>query len=169
MRKMIVLLAVLMMSGCSERASKEASEPVVQSAMDSTGSSAAGPQTNYLAQGLENLKKADVTAAIRDFDSAIKQNPGDPQAYIILGQTYMNMQQYSRAIDTFVAATRLAPNEGQLYYLLAVNHRFAGNGKEARQYAEKSIELFREKKDEQNFKRALVFLQSLSDSDKVQP
>ena len=117
---------------------------------------------DFMKEGIQYLQDANVPEAIRSFDEAIKANPVDPQPYLVLGQTYMRINDYTRAIDTFSAALRVSPNKGELHYLIAVNYGLAGETELARQNAATSIEIFRQQQDEKNFLKALTLLQSLS-------
>ncbi len=120
----------------------------------------------YLNSGVQYLQQAKVPEAIKSFDEAIKSNPVDPRPYMLLGQTYMRINDYTRAVDTFSAALRVSPNKGELYYLIAVNQGLAGDMELAAKNAEASAEIFRQQKDEKNFLRALTLLQSLSQEQK---
>ncbi|HPB67342.1 MAG TPA: tetratricopeptide repeat protein [Candidatus Omnitrophota bacterium] len=117
---------------------------------------------DFMKDGIEYLEQAKVPEAIKSFDEAIKQNPVDPQPYLLLGQTYMRISDYTRAIDTFSAALRVSPDKGSLHYLIAVNYRLMGDVELARKNVEASIEFFRQKQDEKNFLMALALLQELS-------
>ncbi|MCK5581869.1 MAG: tetratricopeptide repeat protein [Candidatus Omnitrophica bacterium] len=157
MRKKIFFILVLgvMVSGCGKPAPEKAEKAEVTQA---------GAQEVF-DQGMMFLQQGNAAAAIHSFDEAIKRNPLDPRAYLILGQTYMRMQEYNRAIDTYTAALRAAPDQGEIYYLLAVNHGLAGNTEEAKVNAERSALLFQKSKDAENFKKALVLIQGLAQSE----
>jgi tetratricopeptide (TPR) repeat protein len=124
-------------------------------------------QEDFLQKGVQSLTNGDVVTAIKSFDDAIKQNPVDPKPYMILGQTYMHLKEYNRAIDTYSAALRVSPDKGMVYYLLAINYGLAGKFDMAKKNAEASIEIFRQNKDEQNFLRAVSLLQGLSKNQSV--
>lgn len=117
---------------------------------------------DYVGEGIQFLKEANTAKAIQSFDQAIKQDPMNPRPYIILGETYMRMREYNRAVDTFTAASRLKPDDGEVEYLLAVNYGLAGNKKLAQEHAQKSLDLFRLQQDEKNFVRALALVQGLA-------
>jgi len=119
-------------------------------------------EVDYIQKGKEHLRQSNVTAAIRNFDEAIKQSPQDLAGYLILGQTYMRLKDYTRAIDTFNAATRVAPDQGQVYLMLAISCSLAGKQDLAVVNAQKSIELFRQQKDEEGFRKAVLFLQGIT-------
>lgn len=114
-----------------------------------------------LQQATSSLQKGDYLAAIKTLDVAIQRDRQDVRPYLLLGETYMRLQRYDKAVDTLIAALPFAPDSGQLNYLLAVNYHFQGAEKEAMQYAENSIKIFGQNKDEENFKKSLVLLQGL--------
>lgn len=169
MRFVIVLCCFLVLSGCgSPQPTAPSREAESQVTVDESAVTAAkarvtpqGMDESFIAQGVEHLQGADTLGAIRNFDEYIKRHPQDPRGYVILGQTYMRLNDYPRAIDTFSAATRVAPDQGELYYFLAMNYGLNNNLDMAIDSAQKSVVLFREQKDEENFLRSLALLQGL--------
>ncbi len=153
MKRWCLIFAIMMCAfGCEQKKEVKFEAPVPQPAAH-----------DFMKDGVEYLEQAKVPEAIRSFDEAIKQNPVDPQPYLVLGQTYMRINDYTRAIDTFSAALRVSPDKGSLHYLIAVNYRLLGDLELARKNAEISIEFFRQKQDEKNFLMALALLQELSE------
>ncbi len=150
-----VLMVSLFVAGCGSQKAEE--QPVQRE-----GKGVATAPQNHLEQGVRFLQQANPKAAIESFDAAIKENPRDAQGYLVLGQTYLRMGNLPRAIDTLNAATYVAPDHGEAYYLLAMSYGLSGKPDLARAYAQKSIAVFRQSKDEANFKRAIGLLQSLS-------
>jgi len=118
-----------------------------------------------VAEGISHLQEAEIEEAIKSFDDAIRKNPLDPEPYIILGQTYIRLKLFDRAVDTFSAASRIAPARGDIHYLLAISYGLKGQENLAKQSARRSIELFRQDNDEENFLKALALLQGLLKSD----
>lgn len=159
-RFLVVMLAVAFVSGCGSPSTGSKSKPKA-----TPKETAKRVQDKFLNEGIQYLQEANTVEAVRSFDQAIRQNPLDTRGYMILGQTYMRMNNYDRAIDTLLAASRVSPDQGEIYYLLAVNHRLAGNPELAKENVQKSIELFRQTKDERNFKKSLVLLKGLMDAD----
>lgn len=151
-RIVIIMLAAAFVSGCGSEKTESKGKPQV---------TAKTAQDKFLNKGIQYLQEANTIDAVRSFDQAIKQNPLDPRGYMILGQTYMRMNAYDRAIDTLSAAARIVPEKGEIFYLLAVNHGLAGNKDLAALNAQKSVELFRQKQDEENFKKSLALLKGL--------
>lgn len=168
MKKVLVLIvAMVLFAGCGEAKNKkeesakaDASAAVAQGSMAMMEATGAAPNS-MISAGMEDLRKGNIRDAIKSFDEAIKANPRDVQGYLILGQTYMHLKEYNRAIDTFTVATQLEPENGQVHYLLATNFGLAGNFQMARLQAQKCVEIFRKNKDEDNFKRSVALLQGL--------
>ncbi len=159
-KSLIIFAAVAFFVGCGQAPKTDGAK--IDSGSNALNVAAAGQAINPLiASGLVNLQKGDVKAAIKSFDDAIRENPKDVQGYIILGQTYMHLKDFNRAVDTFMVATRVDPENGQAHYLLATNLGLAGNYTLARVQAQKSAEIFQKNKDANNFKRAVALLQGL--------
>lgn len=155
MKRVAVVLLALFICGCGSGPSKEEKQ-------------AAGGflKRDYFGEGVRQLKQGNPLAAIKSLNLAIRQSPLESKSYLLLGETYMRLKQYDRAADTFLAASRVAPNEGEIYYLLAVNYGLSGDLNLAQLNARKSVLLFQQEKDEKNFKKSLALLQGLM---KAQP
>jgi len=164
-----MMIAGLMVAGCDS--AKE--NPAQKSAM------AAKPQAPMAAektmttasyqQGMKYLKAGQVNEAVQSFAKAIHENPKDPEPYVVLGQIYIRMKNYHDAVQAFTAASRVAPDRGDIYYLLALSYGFSGQRGLAKDSAQKSVTLFSEQKDQQNFARSLALLQSLNRADEKGP
>jgi cytochrome c-type biogenesis protein CcmH/NrfG len=112
-------------------------------------------------QGKKFLNSGDIRKAIAVFDQAIMQNPSNLQAYTILSELYMRMKDFNRAVDTLRAAERVAPENGEIKYLLALNLGFAGHASDAITTAQQSAEIFQRERDDENFKKAIGLVQGL--------
>lgn len=168
MKKGLVIVAlVLFFAGCGEAKKNDGAKALGAGEKNMMASSASLAPNPLIAAGLQSLKQGDVRAAIKSFDDAIRENPRDVQGYLILGQTYMHLKDFNRAIDTFAVATRIAPENGQAHFLLATNLGLAGNYTAARAQAEKSLAIFRKNQDENNFKRSVALLQGLPATEQV--
>ena len=117
---------------------------------------------NYIQEGFKYLADADIQRAIYSFDQAIKNDPTNVDNFLILGQVYLRLKQPARAVDTFTAATRVDPNNGEARYLLATSQALNEELDEAIESAKLSVELFMQNRDEENFKRAVVLLRGLT-------
>ena len=116
--------------------------------------------------GKAKLNQGNIEAAIKDFDLAIRSNPRDPNSYIVLGETYLHLHNYAKAVDTLAAALLLDPNSGQANYMLALAHNFRGENELAIQHAQKSTQIFSDTKDMENFRKSLLLLQGLTQANK---
>jgi len=132
-----------------------------------------GAQKDFIAQGMEYLKNKDIANAIHSFDSAIQQNPTEVENYLVLGEVYMRLQNYGGAVDTLNAAVRVNPNSGDAYYMLGLANALKASqegdsdlGKaslaQAIEASKRSIDIYMQNRDEENFKKAVTFLQTLT-------
>lgn len=164
MRLVIMLGVAVLIAGCGSKPEGQASSNAAPTAQAASQMAADKfiPEQKFLALGIQDLRRGKPVEAIRSFDAAIKQNPRDPNAYLVLGETYMHLKNYDRAIDTLSAATRIAPEKGEFYYFLALNYELKGDKDQAKVNAQKSFELFRLHQDEENLKKSLALLRELS-------
>jgi len=155
---LVTVCVAVLLSGCgrAEQPSEQKAgmaKPVVksQSAME----------RDFVKEGLSHLKQANPGAAIKSFDQAIKQDPADPGNYLVLGETYMRLRDYPRAIDSLSAALRVAPGRGDIHYLLAINQGLMGYDDLALASAQRSVEIFQEQRDRDSFLKSVALLQGL--------
>jgi Flp pilus assembly protein TadD len=151
MKRLLALVLVIFIIGCGSRTQAEGKE-----------AASLVPQKKFLNDGIRNLQEGNALEAVKSFAEAIRQDPKDTRSYFLLGETYMHLKQYERATDIFLAASRVAPGEGQIYYLLAVNYALSGDLDLAQVNAKKSIVLFQQERDQKNLKKSLVLLQGLT-------
>jgi len=167
MRKYVLLtvLSIFVLACGRTDQSQQPSEPTVDTAAQAK---------EFINEGMEYLNQQDVVNAIGSFDNAIKADPQNPENYMVLGQVYLRLRNYDKAVDTFNAGTRVGPNYGELFYFLgaanAVRFHMAENTQTAEFYknegiiaAKRSVEIFVQEQDEEKFKRALALLKSLEE------
>jgi Tfp pilus assembly protein PilF len=159
-RIMIVFLA-LAFAGCGSDTNKNSGQVSAPSGQGRAMTSLSNQ--GHIDEGLQNLQESDIPGAIKSFDEAIKANPTDPQGYLVLGQTYLRLKEYDRAIDTFAAASQIAPQDGEVYYLLAVSYGLAGKTDLAKENAERSVEIFQSQQNQEKFVRSVALLKGLSE------
>jgi len=157
----IMMLLSLTLVGCGSKETTSAG-PTAQPAKPQAAHDAMRKNQAYIDEGLNYLQHANVVAAIKSFDSAIKENPKDPRGYIVLGQTYLRLKEYNRAIDTFSAVTHVAPEDGEGYYMLAVTYGLSGDKALAQENAKKSIAIFQAQKNQERFMRSVALLNGLT-------
>jgi len=167
MKRLWLLVAfAVVIFGCGSPQPDQTSQSQAPTGLRQSRPRTAMPDNKQLlAEGINHLQEAEIAEAIKSFDDAIRANPLDPDPYIILGQTYLRLKRYDRAVDTLTAATRVAPDRGDLHYLLAVSHGLMGKEDKAKESARRSMELFRQDKDEENFLKSLALLQGLIQSE----
>lgn len=126
-------------------------------------------QVNYIEQGMNFLAQADVPRAIASFDQAIRNEPANPANYIILGQVYLRLENYDRAADTLQAAARVAPNNGELFYLLATSRMLQGPEyrDQALKAAQRCAEIYYQQEDKERLEQALVLVKTLTDPESL--
>jgi Tfp pilus assembly protein PilF len=160
----LILLTGLIVSGCGLR-SETAQAPTQQQKSQSVSSTQAGmpsDQQPLVRLAIDLLQKGEIPAGVKALDEAIKNNPRDIEAYTLLGQTYMHVNQLDLAVEIFEAALNVDPENGEIYYMLAVTNGLRGQRDLAIVSAEKSLRIFEKQRDEEKFKRALVLLHGLS-------
>lgn len=158
-----MMLVVMLMAGCglrpdetkSAQKSAKTAEQIFQTDKEVSAQS-------YLDKAINFLKEGKIVDAIQHFDEAIKNDPLNVSAYLLLGQTYIHLNEFDRAADSFKAALNVAPDQGEIYYMLAITNGLRGRKDLAVTNAEKALLLFSQDKDGENFKRALALLQGLS-------
>lgn len=67
-----------------------------------------------LERGKAFLETGDTTAAIQQFEAAIKQNPSNAEAYYQLGLVYERLEDATQASDAFKSAAKLAPERAEI-------------------------------------------------------
>jgi len=69
----------------------------------------------FYESGIELRKKGEHDSAIRDFDEAIRLDPGSIDAYIDRGQSWRDRRNYEAALADFDEAIRLDPSHARAY------------------------------------------------------
>ncbi|MCK4812347.1 MAG: tetratricopeptide repeat protein [Candidatus Marinimicrobia bacterium] len=95
----------------------------------------------YYILGYIKLKSGDITAAIENFEKAVKYDPGIHSAWYNLGSTYRRTKQYSKAEDALLHAIELEPKYAKAYTTLAQTYVAINKLKEAEKNFIKSIAL----------------------------
>ncbi|MCA9400012.1 MAG: tetratricopeptide repeat protein [Candidatus Omnitrophica bacterium] len=153
MKKLLLcLVGIVFIIGCGSNTEEKKSFKGVTAKRD------------YIADGMNYLKQSDVKRAIQSFDLAIRQDPTNPENYVVLSQVYMRLKSYDRAVDSLQGAARVAPKNGEVQYLLATAHMLNENPEKAVESAKKSVDLFMQSRDEEKFKKAVLLLKSLTEA-----
>ncbi|MDE0426932.1 MAG: tetratricopeptide repeat protein [Candidatus Poribacteria bacterium] len=78
-------------------------------------------------RGKELVRTGDTAAAIQQFESVIRQNSSDAEAYYQLGLAYEELKDATQATDAFKNAQRLAPQRPEIALALGRLHWHTGN------------------------------------------
>jgi Tfp pilus assembly protein PilF len=141
---MVMVVAAGMLAGCGQKA---------------PSATAANEQARQLLmQGVVMLKQGEVVNAVQNFATAIKTAPDYAEAYFMLAETFIRLKQFEQAKGVLNLAVAKFPDNPVTYYLFAMAYESAGELMPAIISARKSIDLYREKKDEGGEKRATILL-----------
>lgn len=150
MKLLLVVLLAIGFVGCDNKKKEVKFEGVKQQS------------TDHVSQAMQYLSAQDIPSAIRSFDSAIRNDPSNIGNYMTLGQVYLRLNNPTSAVDTFSAATRVAPDNGEVFYMLAMSLGMQGEKYElAVKAAQRSAELFKTSKNEEKFKESIILLKGL--------
>ena len=160
------LVMMFLLSGCG-KAQNEVSE--VKQEVLASGTVAEDPARSekMIVEGSALLNKGYVPAALKAFDEAIKASPEDPRGYIALGETYLRLKKMDPAIETFKMILNFSPENAEAYYLIGMAHGLKGERDMAAQYAQKSMLLAQNQKNEEIFIKSAAMLKSLADAQAV--
>ena len=165
-----VAILGLMIAGCSDQ--ENPSAPKQSSRENSVKPSVAAKrseaETDLLKQAKESLSKGDLQKAVTALKAAIYVDPKNAEAHLLLARTMMHFKSYEQAIGHFNAVLAQEPNNGEAYFLLSSCYELSGDKDKALKSLAKSITIFKQNKDQENLKRALLSLQSLTKG-KVSP
>jgi len=144
-----LLLAVCLIAGCGRSKAKQEGEMA--------------QKTAYFERGLEELKSGKVADAMKDFENAIRNNPRDSRPYLVLGRIYIAARDYQNAVYSLEFAKKIFPDNGEVRMLLAESYDRSGKREEAIKNVQESLNIYQQKRDEENFVKALVALRFLTE------
>ncbi len=159
----LAIACVFVLTGCMN----QNPQPPQTTEQQQTAEGKAQQSEGYLTEAVKHLQDANPADAIKNLAMAIQSNPEDLQAYMVLGQTYMHLNDFENASKTYAAALRVAPDQGEIYYLSAIANGLQGKKEQAIENAEKSLLIFQKERNEENFRRALILLQGLAQEQPV--
>ncbi|MFA5088647.1 MAG: tetratricopeptide repeat protein [Candidatus Omnitrophota bacterium] len=154
-----LILVVFVFAGCGSQETKTEKA----SGLEGQKKAPSGQATALVRQGMKNLNEGDVAGAIKAFHAAIVKDPKDSRGYLFLSQTYLRLKEYPRAIEVLTALLFIEPNNGEVNYLLGLAYGLNGDKEAAKKYVQRSVEIFQDNRDKENFLKSLSLLQSLFD------
>ena len=160
MRKIMTLVLMgVLLYGCS---ANDKTKTQGNTEADNVAAAKTAMKEKLLKAGLTYINEAKIPEALKALNQAVMLDPNDASTSFVLAQTYMHLKKYDNALGVLDNVVRLAPDNGEAYYLKSIASNLSGNKQQAMEAAQKSVAIFQEKRDEQNFKRAIVLLRELS-------
>lgn len=153
-KKILLVVLVAVFAGCGLRSDNKDAK--------SRKSTQQLSQKNYKAEGMALLQQNEIADSIKSFQNAIKQDPGNITNYVLLSQVYTRLNNPKGSIDALTAALQVAPENGELYFLLAQSFLKDQNLDEAIMAGKKSVEMFVKQQNEPGLRKAIILLQAVS-------
>ena len=114
-------------------------------------------------KSLNDLQNKDLKSTIIDLETSIKINPSEPEAYLLLGQILLKVQEYDHAADFLDMAGKAFPDNGTVFYMLSIANKMAGKKLPAVLAARHSVEVFQAQQDRDNMLKSAALLHELID------
>ena len=154
MRILVSLLCVLVLaSGCGQKEAQQGNTPGMDQRRDMG--------RKLIVKSLSDLQNKDLKGCVESLEMSIKVNPGEPEAYMLLGQVLIKVGEVSRSVEFLDSAVKVFPNNGNLFYLLSTAYQMQGKKLPAVLSARRSTELFQKAQDKDNMLRSATLLQDL--------
>lgn len=99
-----------------------------------------GDQYAYY-HGLKNIENENYHGAVEDFTKALDQDPGNPTAYLLRGNSYMEINNHHAALADYNKAIEIDPKNDTAYYNRGEAKRILNNASAAIRDYNKAIEL----------------------------
>jgi outer membrane protein assembly factor BamD (BamD/ComL family) len=149
-----VLIAVLALTGCqNQEAQQQQQQPSVDQRKDLGH--------KLILKSLNDLQNKDLKSTIIDLETSIKINPSEPEAYLLLGQILLKVQEYDHAADFLDEAGKTFPDNGTIFYMLSIANKMTGKKLPAVLAAKHSVEVFQAQQDRDNMIKSAALLQEL--------
>ena len=146
------LMAVLVLAGCQKQEDQQAATGVDQ--RKDVGH-------KLIMKSLNDLQNKDLKSTFVDLETAIKINPSDPDAYLLLGQILLKVQEFDHASEFLEVAGKNFPDNGTVFYMLSIADKMSGKKLPAVMAARRSIEIFQAQQDRDNMLKSAALLHEL--------
>ena len=158
-KTLYILVALFALAGCQKQASQQ--QPDMDQRKDIAH--------KLILKSFNDLQNKDLKSTIVDLETSIKINPSEPEAYLLLGQILLKVQEYDHAADFLEAAAKTFPDDGTVFYMLGVANKMAGKKLPAILAARHSVEIFQAQQDRDNMLKSAALLHELIDMPDNQP
>ena len=154
-KNLIVLIALMALVGCQKQETPQA-QP--------NGDQRKEVGHKLIMKSLTDLQNKDLKSTIVDLETSIKINPSEPEAYLLLGQILLKVQEFDHAADFLDMAAKTFPDNGTVFYMLSIANKMAGKKLPAVLAARHSVELFQAQQDRDNMLKSAALLHELVDA-----
>jgi outer membrane protein assembly factor BamD (BamD/ComL family) len=155
MKKILNFVFVLfVLAGCQQQAQQN-QQPTTDQRKDIA--------RKLIMKSLSDLQNRDLKSTILDLEESIKVNPSDPQAYLLMGQILLKVQEYDHAAEFLDMAAKTFPDDGTVFYMLSISDKMNGKKLPAVLAARRSVEIFQTQQDRDNMLKSAALLHELVD------
>src|ERR1700690_2916814 len=109
-----ILIALFAMAGCQKQESQP-QQPTMEQQKDIGH--------KLIIKSLNDLQNKDLKSSIIDLETSIKINPSEPEAYLLLGQILLKVQEYEHAAEFLDVAAKTFPDNGSVFYMLSIANK----------------------------------------------
>lgn len=149
---LIVLMAAVALAGCQK---PENQQPNDDQRKDIGH--------KLIMKSLNDLQNKDLKSTILDLETSIKINPSEPEAYLLLGQILLKIQEYDHAAEFLDMAAKVFPDNGSVFYMLSIANKMAGKKLPAVLAARHSVEVYQAQQDRDNMLKSAALLHEIID------
>ena len=151
---LIVLISLFALAGCQNQENQQ-QQPNVDQRKDIGH--------KLILKSSNDLQNKDLKSSILDLETSIKVNPSEPEAYLLLGQILLKIQEYDHAVEFLDMAAKTFPDNGTVFYMLSISNKMSGKKLPAVLAARHSFEVFQAKQDRDNMLKSAALLHELID------
>jgi len=156
MRKSIfVLMALIALAGCQKQESQQ-QQPDMDQRKDIG--------RKLIMKSLTDLQNKDLKSTIVDLETSIKVNPSEPEAYLLMAQILLKINEFDHAADFLDQTAKVFPDNGTVFYMLSIANKMDGKKLPAVLAARHSVEVFQAQQDRDNMLKSAALLHELIDT-----
>jgi lipoprotein NlpI len=154
-KTVFILIALFALAGCQKQESQQQQQPDVDQRKDIGH--------KLIVKSLNDLQNKDLKSTIVDLETSIKINPSEPEAYMLLGQILLKVQEYDHAAEFLDMTAKTFPDNGTVFYMLSIADKMSGKKLPAVLAARHSVEVFQAQQDRDNMLKSAALLHELAD------
>ena len=152
-KTLFILIALFALAGCQKQENQ--AQPDVDQRKEIGH--------KLILKSLSDLQNKDLKSTIVDLETSIKINPSEPEAYLLLGQILLKVQEYDHAAEFLDVAAKTFPDNGTVFYMLSIASKMTGKKLPAVLAARHSVEIFQAQQDRDNMLKSAALLHELID------